>query len=425
MSEVILASASPRRRDMLARIVERYEIRPADIDETPRPGEAPDAYVRRLACEKAQAIGAGRPSATVLGSDTIVVLDGELLGKPRDEEAALQMVSRLCGRTHSVLTGVAWVRGGEVVEADVVESRVHLREASELELRRYVATGEPMDKAGGYAIQGEAGSFVDRVSGSVTNVIGLPLDQTEAMARRVGIPAPQGGLDAEAIGRRFRAVAGEIQARAVASGREPDAVRLLSVVKGLPSQAAQAVVDAGARDLAENYVQEAVAKRGAVGNGVRWHLIGPLQSNKAGAAISTFDSVQTIAKLSTARALSRRLADDAELSVLLQVNITGDPAKAGVAAEELETLALEVGALRGLRVDGLMTVPRQGLDAAESAAAFAELRQRCEDMRLRERLQGSELSMGMSGDYGVAIAEGSTQVRLGTAILGKRPGSGE
>lgn len=421
MSEVILASASPRRHELLARICADYAIEPADIDETPRAGEEPGAYVARLAREKALTVAARRSGAVVLGADTIVVLDGELLGKPVDEAHALRMVGSLCGRTHSVLTGVAWVRGGGVVESGVVESRVHLREAGGEELRAYVATGEPMDKAGGYAIQGEAGSFVDSVEGSVTNVVGLPLQETEAMARRVGVPVPAGPLSAEVIGRRFRAVRGELQALAVARGRAPDAVRLVTVVKGLPAEAARAAWAAGARDLAENYVQEGVTKRAALEGAARWHLIGPLQSNKARLAAETFDSVQTIGRVSTARALARHVPVGEERGVLLQVNITRDPAKSGVLPEQLEALAIEVGGLEGLKVEGLMTVPRQDLTRSETSAAFAELRRRGEDLHARGHLAACELSMGMSGDYDLAIAEGATQVRLGTAILGPRP----
>jgi septum formation protein len=419
MRNVVLASASPRRQDMLARITWPYEIAPADIDETEHPGEMAEAYVRRLACEKACVISRERPRAAVLGSDTIVVLDGKLLGKPADEEEALAMVGGLCGRTHQVLTGVAWAIGGEVRESQVVTSTVRLRDASDAELRAYIATGEPMDKAGGYAIQGEAGSFVSAVEGSVTNVIGLPLGETEAMARAVGVEAPRGPLPPAAVERRFAAVAGEVQALAVASGRSPDSARLLTVVKGLPVELAEAAVRAGARDLGENYVQEAALKRERIGGLPNWHLIGPLQSNKAKLAAGVFDCVQTIARASTARALAKRAA--APMRILLQVNVSRDPAKSGVAPEALEALAGELRDEPNLRIEGLMTIGRANVARTETRAAFAELRERLEDLRARELLAGSELSMGMSGDYDLAIAEGATQVRLGTAVLGPRP----
>ncbi|MEO2168206.1 MAG: YggS family pyridoxal phosphate-dependent enzyme [bacterium] len=419
MRSVVLASASPRRQDMLARITWPYAIAPADIDETQLADEDAEAYVRRLACAKACVISRERPQAAVLGSDTIVVLDGKLLGKPANEEEALAMVGSLCGRTHQVLTGVAWALGGEVREAQVVSSCVSLRDTSDAELRDYIATGECMDKAGGYAIQGEAGSFVSGVTGSVTNVIGLPLAETEALARAVGVEAPVGPLPTQAVERRFAAVAGEVQALAVASGRPPDSARLLTVVKGLPVELAEAAVRAGARDLGENYVQEATRKRERIGAGVNWHLIGPLQSNKAKLAADVFDCVQTIGKASTARALAKRAT--APMRILLQVNVGRDAAKSGVAPEALQALAEELRGEPNLRVEGLMTIGRAKVARAETRSAFAELRERLEDLRARELVAGGELSMGMSDDYDLAIAEGATLVRLGTAVLGPRP----
>jgi septum formation protein len=194
-SALILASASPRRRDLLCRLKIPFTSVPADIAETPRPGEAPRALAERLAREKAQAVAARigkRPRSVVLGSDTIVVIGEEVLGKPRDPEHALTLLRKLCGRTHRVMTGIA------VVESDtgrarsrVVESRVTLREAPEAELRDYVATGESLDKAGAYALQGAGRRFVAAVEGSESNVIGLPLEETVAMLQDAGMEIPK------------------------------------------------------------------------------------------------------------------------------------------------------------------------------------------------------------------------------------------
>jgi septum formation protein len=191
---LVLASASPRRRDLLSRLKVPFSAVPARIAETPRPGETPRALAERLAREKAEAVAAhlGRtPRRVVLGSDTIVVLEEEVLGKPRDAEHALALLRKLCGRTHRVMTGIA------VVESDtgrarsrVVESQVTLREAEEAELRDYVATGESLDKAGAYALQGAGRRFVTGVEGSETNVIGLPLEETLALLQDAGVEIP-------------------------------------------------------------------------------------------------------------------------------------------------------------------------------------------------------------------------------------------
>jgi len=179
---LVLASASPRRSDLLREAGIRFEVRPADIPEVVQPGESPIAFARRLAHSKAlavaQQIGAP-PARLVLGADTIVVLDGEVLGKPRDPDHALELLERLTGREHAVVTAVALVASDTLrVRQAAVTSRVEMRVAARDELIAYVATGESLDKAGGYAVQGGARSFVTRIHGSETNVIGLPLDET-------------------------------------------------------------------------------------------------------------------------------------------------------------------------------------------------------------------------------------------------------
>jgi septum formation protein len=192
--ELILASASPRRRQLLESAGVVFAVLPADIDEAPRAGESPRALVLRLAAEKARAVSArlaAGPRRLVLGSDTIVVLGEEVLGKPRDAEHAVALLTRILGRRHTVFTGVAVVdaASGEV-RSCCVASEVEMRAASAAEVRAYVAGGEPLDKAGAYALQGEGRRFVERVIGSETNVIGLPLDETLALLRAFGLPVP-------------------------------------------------------------------------------------------------------------------------------------------------------------------------------------------------------------------------------------------
>ena len=186
----VLASASPRRREILSSAGLHFEVEPSTIDETPQPDERPRALVERLAREKAldvaRSLGAGAPRP-VLGADTIVVLDGEILGKPRDADHAVAMLSRLVGRDHEVLTGIAlaW-SDGRALASQVVASRVRMRAIARQEIVDYVALGESLDKAGAYALQGGARRFVTEVVGSSTNVIGLPLEETLALLERAG-----------------------------------------------------------------------------------------------------------------------------------------------------------------------------------------------------------------------------------------------
>ncbi|HTQ78605.1 MAG TPA: Maf family protein [Thermoanaerobaculia bacterium] len=193
---LVLASASPRRRELLGSLGLTFALRPMDLDETPRPGEAPVEYVRRLAIEKALAAGAaaaapGSPEL-VLAADTTVVLDGDILGKPEDPADARRMLGRIAGREHTVHTGVALhaagaVGAGEPRTIDTVEtSRVRMAPLSAAEIEWYVATGEPLDKAGSYAVQGLGALFVEEVFGNYTNVVGLPLPATHRLFRALG-----------------------------------------------------------------------------------------------------------------------------------------------------------------------------------------------------------------------------------------------
>ncbi len=186
---LILASASPRRADLLRQLGLFFEICPVAIDEAPISGEAPADYVRRLAIQKAEAgfDAAGEPDALVLGSDTTVVLDGQILGKPDDRNAAIAMLEALSGRTHQVMTGVALASAGST-EAVVTTTDVTFRSLDKREIRAYCETGEPMDKAGGYGIQGRGGAFVTSITGSYSAVVGLPLDQTAVLLERFGAP---------------------------------------------------------------------------------------------------------------------------------------------------------------------------------------------------------------------------------------------
>src|SRR5215475_1754329 len=175
---IVLASASPRRRQLLAQLGVRFEVRPADLDETPLPGEDARAHVERLAIAKAAAVA--EPGEVVLAADTTVELDGRIFGKPIDAGHALDMLRLLRGRTHHVYTGVALL-AGRVMRSTVVTSGVRLADADDELLAWYVTTGESADKAGAYALQGAGALLVAEIHGSPTNVIGLPLHEVHRL----------------------------------------------------------------------------------------------------------------------------------------------------------------------------------------------------------------------------------------------------
>ena len=184
---LVLASASPRRQELLRNAGISFTVQPADIDETPMDGESPQGCAERLAREKALAVFQSRPEDYVLGADTIVVVDDTILGKPRDAGDAARMLRLLSGRIHAVITGVCVV--GPVASKVKTASETTLVtfcEVSDHEIRDYVATGEPMDKAGAYAIQGIASRWIPRIEGDYGNVVGLPVALVYAMLRELG-----------------------------------------------------------------------------------------------------------------------------------------------------------------------------------------------------------------------------------------------
>jgi septum formation protein len=182
--QVILASASPRRRELLALIGLAHEVRPADVDETLVEGERPRMYADRLAREKA--LASASPGAVTVGCDTIVVVDDEVLGKPRDAADAARMLRLLSGRSHLVMTGVAVAFDGRIV-SDVAQVGVTFRTLAPVEIADYIGTGEPMDKAGAYGIQGYGATIVDRVDGDYFAVMGLPLNRLVRLLETVGL----------------------------------------------------------------------------------------------------------------------------------------------------------------------------------------------------------------------------------------------
>ena len=183
---LILASASPRRAELLTSAGFTFTVQTAEVDETPHPGESAQAYVLRVARAKAQAIAATcrKSGSVILGADTTVVVDGEILGKPEGREDAVRMLKSLSGRVHEVLTGLAVVAGSHEDE-EVVTTRVRLLPITPDEINWYIDTGEPDGKAGAYAIQGRAARFVDWIEGSWSNVVGLPVATVYQMLKKV------------------------------------------------------------------------------------------------------------------------------------------------------------------------------------------------------------------------------------------------
>lgn len=227
------------------------------------------------------------------------------------------------------------------------------------------------------------------------------------------------------IGAGYRAVRERVAEAALRAGRRPEDVLVVAVTKTVTLERIREAVEAGARHLGENYVQEARAKRAALAgvDSVAWHLIGGLQKNKAPLAASLFDRIHSLDDLAVARRLDQGArAAGRTIPCLVQVNLAGEPRKGGISSGELAGFLERVAPLVGLTIEGLMTVPPYGADAEASRRHFArlgELREVGSRLRLAN-VELKHLSMGMSGDFEVAVAEGATIVRLGTAIFGER-----
>lgn len=185
--KIILASASPRRAELLYQIGVKFELVPSQIEERPHPDEAPPDYITRIARAKVIAVARQQEAGLIIGADTVVVLDGRLLGKPVDNQEAKSMLKQLSGRWHAVMTGVALydVESRHEV-ADYEKTLVKFAQLTDREIDWYVHTGEPKDKAGAYGVQGLGGLFVDEIAGNYYNVVGLPIPLVYRLARRLG-----------------------------------------------------------------------------------------------------------------------------------------------------------------------------------------------------------------------------------------------
>ena len=300
--KLVLGSGSPRRSAILRGIGLPFEIVTADIDESQIAGEDPVSYVRRLSQAKAMKVWRGLKSnkSFVLGADTIVVLDGQLLGKPVDQADAQRMLMRLSGRSHDVMTAFALCTPEGVCDVHHSITHVHFRSVTAEEIEAYVATGSPMDKAGAYGIQDDAGQFVDRVEGSFSNVVGLPVESLVEVLTTHGFLSPGPSV-------RLSIIRGRMAAAQNHSDAWPE---LIAVSKGHGTEKIQSFKDLGLQQFGESYVQEWVKKIDTLDSQPEWHFIGRIQSNKLKLIVehcSLIHTVSTIKHLNLMTQSSRQL----------------------------------------------------------------------------------------------------------------------
>lgn len=386
------------------------EVCPVDIDETPHPGEAPLAFACRMAEEKAA--GGTRDGRWALGSDTVVTIGGHILGKPADATEAGDMLRRLSGQTHQVITAWAFARGaspGGDLRLGHTATSVRFKTLSSSMIAGYIASGDPFDKAGAYGIQSGAGAFVEHIDGPYDGVVGLPIASVCADLQALGITTFPHDLAVRAA--RVR----EAVATASIGRVEPT---LIAVSKGHSVAKLREAVRIGLVPLGESYVQEWKAKIEAFSAAPpswpapNWHFIGRVQRNKARFIGAHANMVHAVDRLRVGEALARGAVDvGRSLDILVQVNVGDEPQKGGAPPGEVNGLVNALNAVDGLTVRGLMCIPPAGQPPRPH---FETVRILADALSLPVR------SMGMSADFADAIAEGATHVRIGTALFGPR-----
>ncbi|MFK8138237.1 MAG: YggS family pyridoxal phosphate-dependent enzyme [Bdellovibrionales bacterium] len=412
MAQFVLASQSPRRKKILENLGYQFEILPPKLSEKLDKNLSLDAALEDLARQKASAsvdqYELFNKEVFVLASDTMVIYQDHRLGKPANRAEAKKVMKMLSGNTHEVKSSICLMNSktGDF-ETRLVTSVVRFREISDFELENYLDTEDWLDKAGSYGIQSQAGKFVRELDGSLENVIGLPIEETTELLTRKSIF----GL-AQRI-QKFESKISTAEQR----------VQMLAVSKTKPVEMIEAAFKSGQKIFGENYVQELEKKYEALKHlDLKWHFIGGLQTNKVKKIIAFVELIQSVDRESLLLQIQKEASKiDKIQKILLQVDFTQKEGRSGSDQAELFRLARLADEMSNVDLCGLMTVPPE-TDSPEGARPYFKLLKGLQT-RLQNELKSSpvlELSMGMSGDFQVAMEEGATIIRIGSALFGKR-----
>ena len=407
MAELVLASASPRRAQLLTEAGFEFTVHHPDVSEkiekNRSPELHPDQLVLLLAERKARASASTLVKASfqtfVLAADTEVFLDGERLGKPENSQAAKNLLLRLSGRIHEVKTGLMVLHPvSGLHQSSVTTTKVQFRNLSEDEVLDYVQTGDPLDKAGAYGIQGAAKSFVQEVLGPLDNVIGLPMDSFEQAWTRL----------------RFQIFRTQVPASAT----------LVAISKTQIAQKIRWAHTEGQLHFGENYVQEAVRKKAELQDlPLIWHFVGALQKNKVKMVVGEFDFIHSVDSAALLKKIEQ-IAGEKKLrqKVFLQINVSDEASKIGLSENEAEQLIRQAAQFPHVEIVGLMAFPP--LQDAENNRKHFQKLQSLRDQWRTVLPSLSELSMGTTNDFTVALECGATFIRIGSALFGERKSKG-
>lgn len=420
----VLGSASPRRQSLLKLCGMPFQVVVSGVDEYQNVGEMPQEFALRMAEEKAMDVAQKNPQATVvIGGDTVVALGNKILGKPVSETDAVQTLERLSGQEHQVWS--AWAIAGvnasgqmSIRQSGVTCSTVTMRQLNKQEILDYVLTGEPLDKAGSYGIQGKGGRFVDQLSGSFFAVIGLPVIEIFTALSTMGEVIGDTELIKNVITLKEKAAQATWR-----SGRSLEDVELLAVSKKHSLRQIESVYNCHIHHFGESYFQELAHKTLNMDeertSQIQWHYIGALQSKKAKKIGEMVHWVHGLTREVEADKLAQGARNTQRvLKAFIQVNLSSESSKGGLKPNAVKTLLDHCQALEGIEVVGLMTFPPLA-PPEENRHYFKSLR------ILRDELEQDgyslpHLSMGTSDDFEVAIEEGATWVRLGRCLFGER-----
>lgn len=421
MYQLILASESPRRKQLLSEAGFQFEIRPSYVSEFLEKNLTVKEQILSLARRKASFVFSQMQTIKsepfiVLGSDTMVVIDGVALGKPESSEQAFQFLKKLSGQEHEVMTAICMIESTQRSELSQIETtRVRFKKLSDEAIWSYVQSGEPMDKAGAYAIQGGGGQFVETITGDIDTVVGLPIKAVQTLWSQFHSP----------IFLNYSRLQKEVSD--LSNGR----CQILAVSKLQGKEKILKLADLNVKNFAENYIQEALDKITYFKSidekysSLNWHMIGHLQKNKVKFLKNNFYLIHSVDSIDLAETINKKnhdLQNTRAQKVLLQVNLANEKTKGGFDEDEIFNLAPQLFSLKNIEICGLMTMPPLNENPELNRKYFKRLKQILNELQKMDSTQKlTELSMGTTSDYRVAIEEGSTWVRLGTILFGERP----
>lgn len=402
MKKIVLASQSPRRAEILKKAGYYFVSFPVFISEIPNENLSLDEQIIDIAKRKALACldlcPDKNPGNIILASDTMVCLENSAMGKPENEQDAFDTLKKLSGKMHEVKTAIILLdQSTKEITSHIETSQVFFKNLHDQDIWDYIKTGEPMDKAGSYAIQGLGGKFVEKFVGDYNNVVGLPLSALEKIFISKNWQFEKSALS---------------QIKAKLNKHQ----HLLAVSKLQPLEKIRELALQGQKAFGENYIQEALEKVEALKDlNLEWHLIGPIQKNKVKYLKNNFAYLHAIDSLELAELVSKKASEISYVQkVFIQVNLSNEATKAGFTEASVLEVWDKLTQLSNIKIVGLMTMPPLQNEALDNQVHFKKLK------ILADRLKLQELSMGTSHDYEVALQEGATWIRIGTVLFGER-----